>query len=159
MKKWPKATSLLPWASSPENLLTHGDFENYLGQTYIGGEWRHGIYGIVIPNAMFVDLARLSVVDDVIAEDELHLLRLVPLAWVTSDHQTKFENMPTEFGPVTVKFKLSDNGKALDATYEPKFRHQPKKVILHMPPIESLYKVTINGRDHKAGASDRVVLK
>ena len=66
-------------------------------QTYIACETRHGIFGIPA-NQMLVDLIRLSVIDDAIQDNELHLLRLVPQAWLTTDYVTRFENMPTEFG-------------------------------------------------------------
>jgi hypothetical protein len=35
--------------------------------------------------------ARLAVIDDEIAEGELHLLRLCPQAWITSEQETAFE--------------------------------------------------------------------
>ncbi|MCK5644719.1 MAG: hypothetical protein KAJ19_28225, partial [Gammaproteobacteria bacterium] len=110
-------------------------------QTYISCETRHGIYGNIFTAPLFVDLVRLSVIDDEIAEDELHLLRLVPLAWLKDDFETKFERIPTEFGPVTIIFKLVEHGKALQLNYVPKFRHKPKRVVLHVPPIEGLNRV------------------
>ena len=128
-------------------------------QTYIGCEHRHGIFGLVAPNAMFVDLLRLSVIDDVIRQDELHLLRLVPVAWVTADYETKFENMPTQFGPVTLKFRLSEDEKTFLVTFEPKFRLKPNKVVLHAPPVSGLSQVIVNGREYKAKPGDALILR
>jgi hypothetical protein len=78
----------------------------------------------------------------------------VPKAWLSSDIETEFENMPTEFGPVTIKFALSKDHKDLKVTYNHKFRRQPEKVMLHIPPVETLKKVVINGRTVKAKPSD-----
>ncbi|MBN1394191.1 MAG: hypothetical protein JW959_04140, partial [Pirellulales bacterium] len=68
-------------------------------QTYTVCESRGGITGFtpLLPN---VWLARLAAIDDQIAEDELHLLRLMPQAWLRTDKQARFEKVPTEFGVV-----------------------------------------------------------
>jgi len=123
-------------------------------QTYISCETRHGIFGNVFASVLLTDLVRLSVIDDELEADRLHLLRLVPKAWLRSDIETEFENMPTEFGPVTIKFALSKNHKDLKVTYNHKFRRQPEKVMLHIPPVETLRKVVINGKSVKAGPGD-----
>ena len=95
---------------------------------------------------LLVDLIRLSVIDDVIVEDELHLLRLVPKTWLRTDQLTRFENMATEFGPVTLRFKLAEQGTALQVSYEASFRHEPRKVVLHVPPMAALTRVFVNGQ-------------
>ena len=123
-------------------------------QTYISCETRHGIFGNVFASVLLTDLVRLSVIDDELEAGRLHLLRLVPKAWLRSDIETEFENMPTEFGPVTIKFALSKDHKDLKVTYNHKFRRPPEKVMLHIPPVESLKKVIINGRPVKAKPSD-----
>ena len=115
-------------------------------QTYVSCETRHGIYGNVFTNPVLVDLVRFSVIDDVIAEHELHLLRLVPKAWLRTDHLTRFENMATQFGPLTIRFRLTEEGKSLELAYEPRFRHPPKKTVLHVPPIPTLSRVVVNGK-------------
>ncbi len=115
-------------------------------QTYVSCETRHGIYGNIFASPLLVDLLRLSVIDDVIGEGELHLLRLVPLAWLRTDSETSFEKMPTEFGPVSVSFRLAEKRKALQISYRAEFRHQPQKILLHVPPVAGLDKVIINGR-------------
>ena len=119
-------------------------------QTYISCETRHGIYGNIFASPLLVDLLRLSVIDDVIREGELHLLRLVPKAWLRTDSKTRFEKMPTEFGPVSISFRLTEKGKALQIAYRAKFRHQPEKILLHVPPVEGLDKVIINDRHIEA---------
>jgi len=123
-------------------------------QTYVSCETRHGIFGNVFASVLLADLVRLSVIDDELEIGRLHLLRLVPKAWLSSELETEFENMPTEFGPVTIRFALSKDRKDLKVTYNHRFRRQPQKVVLHVPPVDSLRKVIINGRPVKARAGD-----
>jgi hypothetical protein len=129
-------------------------------QTFIATEgadcgW---VTGVVRPIASVACAARLAVVDDQIQNDELHLLRLCPLAWLRPDYLTRFENMPTEFGPVTLKFKLGANAKTLDLTYEPKYRQQPKRVVLHIPPVAGLDRITLNGKTLDWDRRERMVV-
>ena len=74
-------------------------------QTYTVCETRGGITGVT-PCLPSVWLARLAVIDDQIRDEELHLLRLVPLVWLRTDHPMRFENIPTEFGPVSLTAQL-----------------------------------------------------
>jgi hypothetical protein len=85
------------------------------------------------------------VIDDQIVEGELHLLRLVPMAWLKPDEETRFEKVPTEFGPVTLKAKLDETGRRLLLRYNPEFRIQPSHVVLHIPPIEGMTEIILNG--------------
>ncbi len=119
-------------------------------QTYVSCETRHGIYGTVFANPLMIDLARLAVIDDQIADNELHLLRLVPKAWLKADYLTKFDQIVTEFGPVNLRFKLADEGRTLDVSWRPDFHHAPGKVVLHVPPVEGLNRVLINGQSREA---------
>ena len=128
------------WLEGMYGMLTGGMSD----QTYIQCEHRNNIWGLVRAN--FVTHFKLCVIDDEIEEGALHLLRLVPKAWVRPDHLTRFEKIATEFGPVSVRFKLTDEGRNLDLTYEPRFRDAPRKVVLHVPPIGGLERVTVNGR-------------
>ncbi|MBN2289460.1 MAG: hypothetical protein JXQ83_09025, partial [Candidatus Glassbacteria bacterium] len=128
-------------------------------QSYISCETRHGIYGNVFAVPLLADLVRLSVVDDQLVEGELHLLRLVPLAWLKSDFETRFENMPTGYGPVSVSFRISGDRKALEASCRAGFRHQPGKVLLHVPPLPGLEKVVVNGRAVKASPGEMLTIE
>ena len=60
-------------------------------QTYTSCEARGGITGTLFTVSLASYLARLAVIDDEIKDDELHLLRLVPKAWLCSDRETVFE--------------------------------------------------------------------
>ncbi|UCD30018.1 MAG: hypothetical protein JSV03_05960 [Planctomycetota bacterium] len=123
-------------------------------QTYIGCEHRGGISGTPCSAPLPIHLARLAVIDDQLNHEQLHLLRMVPLAWVTADKPTVFERIATEFGPVSVRFQLQDEGKSLKVTFEPKFRHQPQQVLFHVPPLTSLREVVVNGQVFKVKSND-----
>ncbi len=94
-------------------------------QTYTVCETRGGITGLT-PCLPDVWLLRLAVIDDQIREDELHLLRLVPLAWLRSDKEARFENMPTEFGVVSLTAKLDPAGRELRVTFCPEIQDRPE---------------------------------
>lgn len=68
------------------------------------------------------------------------------MAWLQPGYLTRFERMPTEFGPVTLKFKLSADSKTLEVAYEPNYREHPGQVILHVPPVKGLSRVEVNGK-------------
>jgi hypothetical protein len=124
-------------------------------QTFVNCEHRHAMYGNCFVAPLMTWCVRQSVIDDQLAANELHLLRLVPLAWVTSREQTVFENMPTEYGPVDLKFRLSGDGKQLDVTFTSRWRQRPAKVVLHAPPLPGVTKILVNGQPVAAiGSSD-----
>ena len=98
---------------------------------------------------------RNAVVDDWIRDGELHLLRMCPLAWLSSDSEAKFLNMPTCFGPVDLRAKLADGGKTLAVSYAARFRNSPSRVVLHVPPLPDLQSVTVNGEARTWDAASR----
>ena len=116
-------------------------------KTYSSCETRYGITSITMCIPMCYH-ARLSVIDDQIRVNELHLLRLVPLKWLSEKGGCAFENMPTEFGPVSLRVNLSRDAKILKVTFRPNFRHPPKRVVLHVPPVPGVRQVVINGRKY-----------
>jgi len=127
-------------------------------QTYVSCETIGGITENVFSATLAVELARLAGVDDVLEPTRLHLLRLAPLAWFSSTEQTEFQNMPTEFGPVSLKWKLENGGTTLNVHYAASFRRAPQAVLLHVPPVPGLQRIVVNGREHHAqqGASIRL---
>jgi hypothetical protein len=127
--------------------------------TSIGCEHRGGVGGTLFSSCLPLDLARLAVIDDELNPSELHLLRLTPLAWLSLDCPTRFERMPTQFGPVTVRFQLRQQGRQLAVAFEHKFREPPDKVFLHVPPLAGLQEVTVNGRHLNARAGEVLLLK
>jgi hypothetical protein len=88
---------------------------------------------------------RLAVLDDQAAPQELHLLRLVPLAWLKRERKLVFRNAPTIFGRVSLSAKLDQTGKGLEVTWDAKYRTTPRRVVLHVPPVKGLERITLNG--------------
>jgi len=115
-------------------------------QTHISSEHRGGISGTQFVAGLAVYLVRLAAIDDKIENNSLHLLRLAPLAWVTSEMKTQFLNMPTEFGPISVSFQLSEDMKTLTVDIDADFRRKPDKVVLHIPPVKEIKRAVINGK-------------
>ena len=113
-------------------------------KTYVSCETRGGITGLTCMAR--IELLRLTVVDDRIRDDELHLLRLMPLAWLHKGREAAFEGMPTIYGPVTLATKVTGNGKRMDVTFDPHFRTPPAKVLLHHPPLKGLEGIRVNGK-------------
>ncbi|WP_419993490.1 hypothetical protein [Streptomyces boninensis] len=123
--------------------------------TYINGEHRHGMYGTVFVAPLMMWCARMAVVDDEIEDGELHLLRLCPLAWVSDGRETRFERMPTRYGPVDLRWRRV--GGRLEVAYEGATRGpRPRRTVLHVPP--GLSAVTVNGRRREVGGGRTVVL-
>ena len=127
-------------------------------QTSVSCETRGGITENVFASALAVDLARLSTVDDTLEPGNLHLMRLTPLAWISASEQTRFENMPTEFGPVTLKWQLASDGRTLNVEYAPNFRRAPGSVLLHVPPLTAMKNVIVNGTEHAADGGKPIQL-
>ncbi len=65
----------------------------------------------------------------------------MPDSWA----RTIFETMPTQFGPVSLRFRLRDRSRTLDVAFEPRFRNAPSRVMLHIPPLAGLQRVVVNG--------------
>jgi len=119
-------------------------------KTWTMCETRGGITGLT-PAGIPFWLARLSVIDDQWKPNELHLLRLMPLAWCREKEPACFEQMPTEFGPITLTVKWISRRKRLDVSVRPRFRHPPARVVLHLPPLPSPFTVWLNGHPLKTG--------
>ncbi len=150
------------WQAADRTRFLEGMYSLLTGavsrQTSIGCEHRGGIGGTLFSVPLPIELARLSVIDDQIEAGSLHLLRLVPLAWLRADRPTVFDRIPTEFGPVNLRFQLADDGRRMEVSFSPQFRIKPAAVTLHVPPSQGLAVVTVNGRRHEAkpGASLRL---
>ncbi|MCX7427682.1 MAG: hypothetical protein NTW96_18895 [Planctomycetia bacterium] len=137
------------WRQGDRAKFLEGMYSLFAGassrQTYTVCESRGGITGMtpLLPN---VWLARLAAIDDEIRRGELHLLRLMPLAWLRPDKVSRFENVPTEFGVVSLTAGLSEDGRELRVTFTPKFEFAPKRVVLHVPPVKGLASIQVNGK-------------
>ena len=113
-------------------------------RTWVSCETRGGVTGNIFAGSLAAYLARLAVVDDQIVPGELHLLRLVPPAWLAPGSAGRFEKLPTEFGPITLTTAVDKTGKRLAIEFRPRFRHRPARIRLHVP--AGLARVTLNGQ-------------
>lgn len=118
--------------------------------TYISCEHRNAIYGNLFAEPLIVWAARHAVIDDEIAKGDLHLLRLCPLAWISTATKTTFDRMPTNYGPVTLRFRLSADHRTLNVRFSGDWHHRPRRIVLHPPPVPGLKWLTVNGRKHHA---------
>jgi hypothetical protein len=138
------------WQTGDRQRFLTGMYALFTGaispQTFINGEHRNAMYGTVFVAPLMTWCLRQSVIDDQIAPGDLHLLRLVPLAWVSSEQETEFENMPTEYGPVDLTWRLSPDAKRLDIQFAPRWRQKPGRIVLHVPPVNGLSGITVNGQ-------------
>ncbi|MFI5731374.1 hypothetical protein ACIA49_14725 [Kribbella sp. NPDC051587] len=117
--------------------------------TYISGEHRHGMYGTLFVQPLITWAARHAVIDDSLTAGELNLLRLCPLAWISKDSETVFDKMPTLFGPMSLRFRLSTDGKTLDVTHSTSWAQNPAKITVHRPPVPGLERLVVNGTEVK----------
>ncbi len=137
------------WQLNDRNRFLEGMYSmlagGYSQQTFSACEERGGMLATTnwIPAVLHL---RNAVIDDEIREDELHLLRICPLAWLRTDSQAQFVNMPTCYGPVTLKASLKDGGKTLQVFLSAKLRSNPHRIVLHIPPVPGLSKVVVNGK-------------
>jgi len=140
------------WKTGDREKFLEGMYSLFAGaispQTFINCEHRNAMYGNVFVAPLMTWSLRQSVIDDQLTPGELHLLRLVPAAWISDREETIFENMPTEYGPVTLRFRKSADGKTLDVIFKGTWRDRPGKIILHAPPIKGLKKIRINGKNY-----------
>jgi len=137
------------WQLGDRARLLEGMYSLFAGacsqQTYTVCETRGGITGVT-PCLPCVWLARLAVIDDEIRPNELHLLRMVPLAWLRTDKEARFDKMPTQFGPVGLTARLAVEGRELQVTFAPKFRQPPQRIVLHIPPLKGLAAIRFNAK-------------
>jgi hypothetical protein len=151
------------WQSGDRQTFLEGMYSLLTGsmsrRTSIGCEHRGGVSGTLFSVPLTIETVRMSVIDDQLEPGCLHLLRLVPLAWLSGDRPTTFERIPTEFGPVTLHFQLENNGTRLRVTFEPQFRHAPQSVFLHVPPLEGLSEIVIGSRSQAAKSGDVITLQ
>ncbi|KAA1418297.1 hypothetical protein FE697_020970 [Mumia zhuanghuii] len=124
--------------------------------TYISSEHRHAIYGNLFSHPIVVWSVLHAVIDDSLSPQDLHLMRMCPNEWLSSEEKTEFLKVPTKFGQVDLSFKLSGDGRTLDVSWKGRWHHQPRKVILHGVPGSGVKWVKVNGRKYRA--QERIVL-
>ena len=150
------------WQLGDRERFLEGMYSLFAGavsrQTRISCETRGGITGNVFAAPLAIYLARLAMIDEQLTPGELHLLRLMPRAWLVPGKAAVFRQIPTECGPVTVETRLAIDGKTFDVVYEPMFRVPPSKVWLHVPPVQGLELMKVNGKSVWSGGARLIAL-
>jgi hypothetical protein len=122
-------------------------------QTYIPFEHRGGMSASLGTNATFFALMRLAVVDDALSETDLNLLRLCPMAWVSTEQDTVFDKMPTVYGPVSLTFGRT-GATQLTVTWTASWRSKPQRLLVHAPP--GFTALVVNGTTYAVPAAGYV---
>ncbi|WP_152363169.1 hypothetical protein [Microlunatus speluncae] len=118
--------------------------------TFISGEHRNAMYGTLFVQPLVTWAARTALVDDGLDPDELHLLRLCPLAWLVDGSPTKLLRAPTRYGTVSLELSRDDGNRTLNVKFGSDWKRKPQRIVLHPPPIPDLLTVTVNGRRYGA---------
>ena len=115
-------------------------------QNFVGCETRNGVFGNCFTYGIALMLMRLAVIAE--EEKQLHLLRMVPAAFLTSGG-FDWKNVPTCFGPVSISASYQKSTGILEVHWTKPSRSRPKKTILHIPPLPGLQRIFINGKEIK----------
>ncbi|WP_154674194.1 hypothetical protein [Nakamurella lactea] len=125
--------------------------------TFISCEHRNAIYGNLFAHPLIVWSLRHAVVDDDIDPDRLHLLRMCPQGWVT-DSQTRFDRMPTRFGPIDLRIQRSADGRTVDLTVHGSWHHRPAGITVHTAALAGARRLRVNGKTHPLGHKETIDL-
>ncbi len=147
---------------SDRNKYLEGMYSLFVGSlsqnTFTSCEHRTGMQGTLFSTPLAFWMARMALIDDEVKTNELHLLRFCPLAWMSSDKETRLQQMPTIYGPVDLVFKMDKTGQTLDITFKGNWRQKPGKVVMHIPPMSKLKFITINGTKHSVSNKKPITL-
>ncbi|WP_328992683.1 twin-arginine translocation signal domain-containing protein [Kribbella sp. NBC_01245] len=142
------------WHSGDRGRFLEGLYSLMAGgmspQTYIPLEHRHGMSASLGAQATATWLLRHAVIDDSLVDDELHLLRLCPQAWLSADTDTVFTQMPTIYGPITLRLRATSPTEVA-LTWSATWRQPPTKLLVHAPPGTTT--LTINNTRHPVPTS------
>ncbi len=142
------------WQQGDRQHFLEGMYSLFAGavsrKTFISCETRGGITGNVFAAPLAIWMARLAMIDDEIEEEAVHLLRLMPHAWLRPGDRTEFSHMPTEYGPVTLRTEVSPCGTELQVDFVPRFRGKAPAVMLHVP--EGIAGLAVNGEQRAPDA-------
>lgn len=140
------------WITGDREKFLEGMYALFTGaispQTYINCEHRNNMYGTLFVAPLMTWCMRQAVIDDQLEQGKLNLLRMCPLSWISSAEDTVFENMPTEYGPVDLRWRLSEDGKTLDVKFSGRWRTKPEAIVLHWPPMDELANIVVNGTSY-----------
>ena len=81
-------------------------------------------------SAEFIRLVRHSLVLE--RGRDLHLLEGMPVQWVKRGAVNRLKNMATEFGPMSLELRVSDDGRTAQLRVDPPIRTRPEHIYLHV---------------------------
>ena len=81
-------------------------------------------------SAEFIRLVRHCLVLE--RGDELHLFEALPREWVQPGMVNRLKDIATEFGPISLELKVSQDGAKASLHLEPPKRNPPKRIVLHL---------------------------
>jgi hypothetical protein len=63
---------------------------------------------------------------------DLHLLEGMPAAWTRAGGVNRLQNMPTEFGPLSLELRIAGDGRTAHLRLDPPKRTPPEHIFLHL---------------------------
>jgi len=60
-----------------------------------------------------------------------------------------FANMPTLYGLVTLRFRLSEDKRRLDIQFQPKWHHVVPRVVLYTSALPCITYIVMNGKHYE----------
>jgi hypothetical protein len=64
--------------------------------------------------------------------NDLHLLEGMPAKWASPGAVTRLKDMPTEFGPMSLEFRVAADGQTARLRIDPPARSRPEHIYLHL---------------------------
>ena len=64
--------------------------------------------------------------------DELHLFEGFPATWAKPGAVTKLRDIATEFGPLSLEFRVAKDGRSGELKLTPPRRNPPAKIVWHL---------------------------
>ena len=112
-------------------------------QTFVACETQNAVSGNCFTHGPALMLMRQAVIEE--RENELHLLRMAPLAFFAAGG-FEWKNMPTWFGELSIAACYDETARALIIRYGRPSRSKPVRTVLHVPSFENLANITLNGK-------------
>jgi len=81
-------------------------------------------------SAEFIRLVRHSLILE--RGSELHLFEAMPASWARPGAVTRMRDIATEFGPVSLEFRVSKDGAGGVLKVTPPQRTPPARIVLHL---------------------------
>lgn len=110
-------------------------------QNFVSCETRDAVFGNCFTHGLALMLMRQAVIME--ETDTLHLLPMAPLAFFAGSG-LEWQHVPTWFGHLSIAAR--DEEGVLHVRFDPPTRHSPARILLHLPPLEGMQKVIVNGR-------------